>query len=631
MISSQNINENSTNGSTLIQSTSSGDNNFLIAKEQTKFDLNSVENTQEKNHQEGSAPPTASMVEAKNVSNLKNTQQLHIPTVPILPQIVAPENALILPRSQNNGSFVPIQPYPVNLLKEGISQPLASTQPTFALLPTGTTIPQPIPVNRPKRQQVKNACVNCQKACKKCDDQRPCSRCIKYELTETCKDSSRKERKRGIKRGPYKKKESKKVKAIPAQTAPAENIRAQNVSSSGLIFTSGQPASFGTLPFTIFGMPSSQSGQLIMIPTPSTNSGITPYVLLPSHYLPQGISINEEQRLDPTQKEEISSPNEQHEGKALHSPESSPVADTKGKSTTTESTGSKLTLLSQVCSDMLGGKSNTDQGKKTTPSPSPTISGHHPSNLQDPENLPIAVAPDFPSHKIESSVSSSKSENEIDNIVINSTAAEQHPQSVEVLANQNSTQYNKITTERGQIISSAQQQTNHLPLKRAPPEADGDQTCANKRIRSVSESFCHIPNGVQPHFGPLTQHQFQVQRRINSFIPFSTQIHPSYQQSARESEKISAFIDPSLRQNSSSFIYQTSSQINSQASNMQYGIPSHAPNGYHQSQQHISQSSSQQIHTIGYPNFQPMLSTQGIQSLPQLVQSMHMHRESQNF
>lgn len=32
---------------------------------------------------------------------------------------------------------------------------------------------------RPKRVQVKNACTNCQKACKKCSDQRPCERCIK--------------------------------------------------------------------------------------------------------------------------------------------------------------------------------------------------------------------------------------------------------------------------------------------------------------------------------------------------------------------------------------------------------------------------------------------------------------------
>ncbi|SNX84153.1 uncharacterized protein MEPE_02861 [Melanopsichium pennsylvanicum] len=57
---------------------------------------------------------------------------------------------------------------------------------------------------RPKRKQVKNACVNCQKACKKCDEGRPCGRCVKYGLVDTCQDSARKERRRGIKRGPYK-------------------------------------------------------------------------------------------------------------------------------------------------------------------------------------------------------------------------------------------------------------------------------------------------------------------------------------------------------------------------------------------------------------------------------------------
>lgn len=49
--------------------------------------------------------------------------------------------------------------------------------------------------------------VNCQKACKKCDDGRPCQRCIKLGLTATCVNSPRKERKKGVKRGPYKKRQ----------------------------------------------------------------------------------------------------------------------------------------------------------------------------------------------------------------------------------------------------------------------------------------------------------------------------------------------------------------------------------------------------------------------------------------
>ncbi|KAH7098388.1 hypothetical protein BKA62DRAFT_373770 [Auriculariales sp. MPI-PUGE-AT-0066] len=58
---------------------------------------------------------------------------------------------------------------------------------------------------KPKRKQVKNACTNCQTACKRCDDERPCGRCVKYGLSDTCQNSARKERKKGIKRGPYKK------------------------------------------------------------------------------------------------------------------------------------------------------------------------------------------------------------------------------------------------------------------------------------------------------------------------------------------------------------------------------------------------------------------------------------------
>ena len=60
--------------------------------------------------------------------------------------------------------------------------------------------------SKSKRRQVKNACTNCQKACKKCDDQRPCPRCVKYGVADDCTDSVRKERKKGIKRGSYKKK-----------------------------------------------------------------------------------------------------------------------------------------------------------------------------------------------------------------------------------------------------------------------------------------------------------------------------------------------------------------------------------------------------------------------------------------
>ncbi|KAK9760205.1 hypothetical protein K7432_016034 [Basidiobolus ranarum] len=112
---------------------------------------------------------------------------------------------------------------------------------------------------RPKRRQVKNACINCQKACKKCDEGRPCQRCVKYGLGDTCRDSMRKERRKGERRGPYLKKESKpryttphnephfsiispntavsKVQALP------RNIEQQQSQQSEIIRRSTSPAS----------------------------------------------------------------------------------------------------------------------------------------------------------------------------------------------------------------------------------------------------------------------------------------------------------------------------------------------------------------------------------------------------
>lgn len=58
---------------------------------------------------------------------------------------------------------------------------------------------------RTRCQQVTNACTNCQQAHKKCDNNRPCYRCTYYHLEESCINTTRKEREKGIKRGPYKK------------------------------------------------------------------------------------------------------------------------------------------------------------------------------------------------------------------------------------------------------------------------------------------------------------------------------------------------------------------------------------------------------------------------------------------
>ncbi|GAN10034.1 hypothetical protein MAM1_0314c09568 [Mucor ambiguus] len=89
-------------------------------------------------------------------------------------------------------------PTPTPILANNATIVAALNQPTGLIRPTEAP---------PKRNQVKNACTNCQKACKKCDDARPCPRCEKYGIADTCVNSVRKERKKGIKRGPYKRRQ----------------------------------------------------------------------------------------------------------------------------------------------------------------------------------------------------------------------------------------------------------------------------------------------------------------------------------------------------------------------------------------------------------------------------------------
>ncbi|KAJ3168902.1 hypothetical protein HDU88_001229 [Geranomyces variabilis] len=87
-----------------------------------------------------------------------------------------------------------------------------------------------------KRKQVKNACVNCQKACKKCETVRPCPRCVRYGIETTCHDSVRKERKKGVSRGPYKRKEEDELGVDGDEYHENENVnvhRKRRASTSG--------------------------------------------------------------------------------------------------------------------------------------------------------------------------------------------------------------------------------------------------------------------------------------------------------------------------------------------------------------------------------------------------------------
>ncbi|GJJ14945.1 hypothetical protein Clacol_009215 [Clathrus columnatus] len=75
-------------------------------------------------------------------------------------------------------------------------------------------MPIPSAIIKPKRKQVKMACTNCAAACKRCDINRPCERCIKYGLSDSCHDGVRKERKKGFKRGPYNKRKRQEEREV---------------------------------------------------------------------------------------------------------------------------------------------------------------------------------------------------------------------------------------------------------------------------------------------------------------------------------------------------------------------------------------------------------------------------------
>ncbi|KAH8548905.1 hypothetical protein BGW37DRAFT_158916 [Umbelopsis sp. PMI_123] len=140
------------------------------------------------------------------------------------------------------------QPPPPHMMQQQQQQPTMGMN-MSQLPPQPSVQPELNASGKPKRKQVKNACVNCQKACKKCDDGRPCQRCIKYGLTDTCVDSVRKERKKGVKRGPYKRRNQANNSSASASPTPApSNLYAQSPAA-------GNPGMRPSLPFNYSQFP----------------------------------------------------------------------------------------------------------------------------------------------------------------------------------------------------------------------------------------------------------------------------------------------------------------------------------------------------------------------------------------
>ncbi|CEP14961.1 hypothetical protein [Parasitella parasitica] len=259
---------------------------------------------------------------------------------------------------------------------------------------------------KPKRKQVKNACVNCQKACKKCDVGRPCQRCIKYGLTETCVNSVRKERKKGIKRGPYKKRN--------------KNVGGESVASSG----TSTPMTTPVVNTSLYSAPAPINGT--STPTTSTASTTTSTTssTMPLHYqpfqttqaydpygynsssgmMPQAYMVpNNLSQMYPTNPPVLSyqaamniiSPQQQQSPVLNSNANSSNSADATSSNSTPamnegnlgikveeddDDEGSKLTILSQLCSSVLANndgskqeatdEAKTDDTHQNTPPPS---------------------------------------------------------------------------------------------------------------------------------------------------------------------------------------------------------------------------------------------------------------------
>ncbi|KAJ7708953.1 hypothetical protein B0H17DRAFT_369003 [Mycena rosella] len=104
------------------------------------------------------------------------------------------------------------------------------------------------------------ACTNCAQACKRCEDTRPCARCVKYSLSETCVDGQRKERKRGVKRGPYKR------RARGSDSPPAADSVTDTPAAEG----TGSPPGQWT---AAHGPPPAPAGAPTPVPLPAPPEG----------------------------------------------------------------------------------------------------------------------------------------------------------------------------------------------------------------------------------------------------------------------------------------------------------------------------------------------------------------------
>ncbi|KAI9276312.1 hypothetical protein BY458DRAFT_433794 [Sporodiniella umbellata] len=281
------------------------------------------------------------------------TQNASAPT-PQLNQESHPSTSQPLLSGSNLAIYSPAGLQPLSVLAA------AQRKDPMAHLSSPMTSTMPVELGahgKPKRKQVKNACVNCQKACKKCDIGRPCQRCIKYGITDTCIDSVRKERKRGIKRGPYKKRNK--------GNGPSSGASTPSIASP----MTGAPMYNNTRPT---GMPMSYqqfpSGHYDPYAVYSSNGQMMPPYMVPAaiqQMYPNNSAMSYQAAMNIISPQ---APSPQEQQAVQHN--SQPPMDTqdsKLKEQEDDDEGSKLNILSRLCSAVLDRNDGPKQEETTKP------------------------------------------------------------------------------------------------------------------------------------------------------------------------------------------------------------------------------------------------------------------------
>ncbi|KAI8096539.1 uncharacterized protein BX664DRAFT_382973 [Halteromyces radiatus] len=236
-------------------------------------------------------------------------------------------------------------------------------------------------LTKPKRKQVKNACVNCQKACKKCDDGRPCQRCIKYGLTDTCTNSIRKERKKGVKRGPYKRRNQSNGESSSTATTSTYSNPTTNVPTPYQTYGSYEtyPSTNPTAPGVAYSNPMQQYVMAMQqqqamyqnLPYQQTMTTATssPSLSHTPNSMPSGASVSAQHSpvINNANTTTVEPKEQSSSATTTTTTTASVVTNDNNKTNDDDDDGSKLNILSQLCSDVLDRSPKEEHATMTPP------------------------------------------------------------------------------------------------------------------------------------------------------------------------------------------------------------------------------------------------------------------------